>query len=35
MLTYTREERGEARQVAGILDWVLVNHGELILRAAE
>jgi len=35
MLTYTREERDEARQAAGILGWVLVDHGELIMRAAE
>ena len=35
MLTYTREERDEARQAAGIFVRVLVDHGESIMRAAE
>ena len=35
MLTYTREERDEARQAAGIFGRVLVDHGESIMRAVE
>ena len=35
MLTYTRDERDEARQAAGIFGRVLVDHGESIMRAAE